>query len=186
MCPFDDPAFHPKSRYNPAHCYVKTRENFWRRRLLTPLLALLKQGITPDKLAQTLGAGFICSMFPILGTTSVLNLLIGVRLRLNHPLMQTMNQVLAPLHVVMILAYIRMGEWVFGAHEDPLTVADIVDIFKHPSWYEFFDNFGLAVVHALTAWALTAPLFFLMIYYPARYLFLLLAARRRNISAAGT
>ncbi|HEU5080237.1 MAG TPA: DUF2062 domain-containing protein [Opitutaceae bacterium] len=165
---------------------MKNRDSFWRRRILTPVIALLKQGITPDKLAQTLGAGFICSMFPILGTTSVLNLLIGVRLRLNHPLMQTMNQVLAPLHMVMILAYIRMGEWVWGAHEDPLTVTDIVDIFKHPSWYDFFDHFGFAVLHALTAWALTAPVFFAAIYYPSRYLFFLLAARRRNMSAAGT
>lgn len=156
---------------------------FWRRRLVVPVIALLKQGITPEKLAQTLGASFVCSMFPLIGTTSVLNLLVGLRLKLNHPLMQTLNQVLAPVHVVMILVYVRLGEWIWRAHEDPLTIADVLDIFRRLSWHEILDQFGWAMLHALTAWAITAPVIFAVIYYPCRQVFFAAVARRRHIRA---
>lgn len=157
---------------------------FWRRRIAGPLIALLKQGISPAKLAQTLGAGFICSMFPILGTTSLLNLAVGVRLRLNHPVMQAMNQLLGPLHLIMIVLYVRVGERIWHMHDDPFTVAEFVHCFRHASWHEFFSRFGWAAVHSITAWALTAPLFFVLIYYPFRHLFFEIA-RRRHL-ASGT
>lgn len=161
---------------------VNTLPSIWRRRIVVPILSLLKQGITPEKLAQTLGAGFICSMFPLLGTTSVLNFLIGVRLRLNHPLMQTMNQLLAPVHLVMIVLYVRLGEWIWRAHDDPFRISDFMDALRDASWREFLDQFGWAALHSITAWALTAPIFFAVIYFPFRHLFHVIAERRRNLS----
>jgi uncharacterized protein (DUF2062 family) len=140
---------------------------------------LLKQGISPEKLAQTMAAGFLCSMFPLLGTTSILNLLVGLRFRLNHPLMQTLNQLLGPLHVVLIVAYLRLGEWIWRIGDEPISFADIMEIFRQGTWREFFDQFGLALLHAITAWALTAPIFFVLIYFPCRRLFFLIARRRR-------
>lgn len=146
-------------------------KSFWRRRVVDPVIALLKQGITPDKLAQTCGAGFVCSMFPILGTTSVLNLIVGLRFRLNHPLMQTLNQILSPLHVIMIVFYVRLGEWIWQADDDPFTVREFVQSLRAASWSDIFDQFGAALLHSMTAWAITAPLFFIAIYFPFRRVF---------------
>lgn len=158
---------------------------FWRRRVAAPLIALLKQGIAPAKLAQTLAAGFVCSMFPILGTTSLLNLVVGIRFRLNHPVMQAMNQLLGPLHLVMIVVYVRLGERVWHMHDDPFTVREFIHACHTASWHELFSRFGWAAMHSITAWAVTAPLFFAVIYYPFRHLFLEIARRRHLASAAG-
>ena len=77
--------------------------SFWQRRVLAPIRALLLQGITPDKIAFTLAVGTACSVLPFLGFTSLLNLGVGLWLRLNQPIMQMLNQLLGPVQLLLIL-----------------------------------------------------------------------------------
>lgn len=145
------------------------RPGFWRRRLINPLLAQLTQGVTPDKLAATLAVGTTCSMFPFLGTTSTLNLVVGLWLRMNQPILQTLNQLLGGLHLVMILIYVRLGEWLWQASGDErFSVREMITAFGELSLREFFTQFGRAGLHALTAWAVTAPLLVALVYFPLR------------------
>jgi uncharacterized protein (DUF2062 family) len=145
------------------------RPGFWRRRLINPLLAQLTQGVTPDKLAGTLAIGSVCSLFPFLGTTSTLNLLVGLWLRMNQPILQTLNQVLGGLHLIMILVYVRLGEWLWRAPgEDRFSVREMITAFGELSFGEFLTQFGRAGWHALTAWTLTAPLLLVLVYFPLR------------------
>src|SRR6185369_3211353 len=65
--------------------------SFWQRRIIAPLRALLTQGVTPDQLAFTLAVGTACSLVPFLGFTTLLNLGVGLWLRLNQPILQTVN-----------------------------------------------------------------------------------------------
>lgn len=144
------------------------RSGFWRRRVREPLLALLTQGATPEGLARTLAWSGVCSLFPFLGTTSLLNLAVGQWRRLNHPLMQTVNQLLAAPHLLMILVYVRLGELVWRAGEDRFSVTEMIRAFGELGFADFFQRFGRAGLHALTAWALTAPLLYWFTYYAAR------------------
>lgn len=135
------------------------RSGFWRRRVRDPLVGLLTQGATPDGLARTLAWSAVCSLFPFLGFTALLNLAIGHALKLNHVVMQACNQLLGPLHLIMILAYVRLGERLWSATGDQrFTVAGMIEAFTNLGIGEFLEKFGRAGLHALTAWALTAPL----------------------------
>ena len=142
--------------------------SFWQRRVRVPLLALFTQGITPDKVALTLGVGGVCSLFPFLGFTSLLNLGVGLWLRLNQPLLQTLNQVLGPLQLVLILGYVRLGEWLWRAQDDRFTIGEMLRTFREASLGGFLSRFGWAGVHAFTAWALTSPLLLAVVYYLTR------------------
>lgn len=142
--------------------------SFWQRRVRGPLIALFTQGITPDKVALTLGVGGVCSLFPFLGFTSLLNLGAGFWLRLNQPLLQTLNQVLGPIQLVMILVYVRLGEWLWRAQDDRFTIGDMLHTFREASLSGFLQRFGWAGVHAFTAWALTSPLLLAAVYYLTR------------------
>lgn len=144
------------------------RRTFWQRRVRDPILALLTQGITPERIAASLAVGTLCSLFPFFGFTTLLNLGVGLWLRLNQPLLHTLNQLLGPLHVVMIFVYVRLGELVWGATEDRFTVNEVLSTFREASFLEFLERFGWAGVHAFTAWVLTAPLLLASIYYPLR------------------
>jgi len=141
---------------------------FWQRRVRDPIVALFTQGITPDKVALTLGVGSVCSLFPFLGFTSLLNLAVGLWLRLNQPLLQTLNQVLGPVQLVMILAYVRLGEWMWRAQEGRFTIREMLSVFREASIGGFLQRFGWAGIHAFTAWAVTSPLLLAAVYYISR------------------
>lgn len=151
---------------------------FWQRRVRDPLVALFTQGITPDKVALTLGVGTACSLFPFLGLTSLLNLIVGLWLRLNQPLLQTLNQLLGAVQLLMILVYVRLGEWVWQAQGDRFTITEVLQVFRDASIGEFLQRFGWAGVHAFTAWALTAPLLIAAVTYSARPALRRLASKR--------
>ncbi len=151
------------------HTTAGRARGFWRRRLLDPILAQLTQGVTPDKIAATLAVGTACAMFPFLGATALLCLLVGIPLRMNQPILQTLNQLLGPLHLVMILVYVRIGEWLWRAPDDrQFSVTGMIRDFADLSFGEFLQKFGLAGLHAFTAWALTAPLLVALVYYTTR------------------
>lgn len=129
---------------------VKPRLAGWLRRQLT-------QGISPDRLAFTVAAGTACSLFPFLGLTSLLNLVVGLALRLNQPVLQGLNQLLGPLQLILILPYVRLGEWIWRNPGEGFALSEMIRSFRDGSTAEFFQRFGWAGIHAFTAWAVTAP-----------------------------
>jgi uncharacterized protein (DUF2062 family) len=152
--------------------------SFWQRRVVAPLLAQLTQGTSPDRLAATLALGTACSLFPFLGFTALLNLAVGTALRLNQPILQILNQLLGPVQLVLILLYVRLGEWFWGASASVLSVSDIVQTFRDASLGEFFRRFGWAGIHAFTAWIATAPLLIALVYFALRPVMQKLASKR--------
>lgn len=142
--------------------------SFWQRRVRDPLIALFTQGITPDRVALTLGVGTVCSLFPFLGFTALLNLGVGLWLRLNQPLLQTFNQLLGPVHLVMIVVYVRLGEWLWHTEDARFTIAEMLRVFREASLGQFLQRFGWAGIHAFTAWVVTSPLLLAAVYYLSR------------------
>ncbi|MDX5443754.1 MAG: DUF2062 domain-containing protein, partial [Hymenobacteraceae bacterium] len=57
--------------------------NFFKRKFITPLLDLLKQGLTPEKLSLTVAIGAVVGLIPVFGVTTVFSTLLALRLRLN-------------------------------------------------------------------------------------------------------
>lgn len=143
------------------------RPSFWQRRLLGPLRAQLTQGVTPDCLALTVAVGTACSLLPFFGFTTLLNLVVGLRLRLNQPILQTVNYLLTPVQLSLILVYVRVGEFIWRAPPVPLSIPTLVAAFRADPWL-FLENFGLTGVHAATAWLLSVPLILAALYYPLR------------------
>lgn len=131
-------------------------------------MVLLTQGATPEKLASGIAWASVCSLFPFLGFTTALNAAVGFWRRLNQPLMQTVNYALGPLHLVMILVYVRGGEWIWRAEDARFSLAGMLRAFGELGLGEFLQTFAWAGVHAFTAWALSAPFLYGVSYYASR------------------
>ena len=157
---------------------TEVKHGFWRRHLRDPIVAQLIQGVTPDRLAATLAVGTACALLPFLGFTALLTLGAGLALRMNQPILQTLNQLLGPLQLVMILVYVRAGEWIWRAHENRFSIPDMLRTFRDASFGEFLQRFGWAGIHAATAWLISAPIIIIGIYYPLRPVIQKLAALR--------
>lgn len=142
--------------------------SFWRRRVVAPITAQLTLGATPDRLAFTVAIGATAAIFPLLGATTALTLVAGLSMRLNQVVLHTINQLLGPLQLALILVYVRAGEWLWRTPSDDFSVADVVTTFHQRGLGDFLRRFGWAGVHAVSAWALSAPLVVGAVYLVAR------------------
>ncbi|MBI1225161.1 MAG: DUF2062 domain-containing protein [Bacteroidetes bacterium] len=88
-------------------------------RFLEKLKGFLKQGATPKALAKSTTIGLLLGVFPMLGVTTLMMGAISVRWKLNLPLMLAVSYLIYPLQIVLLIPFVRVGEWLTGvAHAD--------------------------------------------------------------------
>jgi len=137
------------------------------RRVVEPLIAQLKRGLTPEGLAAAVTVSLALGINPIIGSTTVLCLLAGRLCRLNHVVMQTVNHLAYPLQLLCLVPFVRLGEKLTGADPLPLSPGLLIESFQKSFW-GFVAQFGLAYAHGLLGWVLVVPplcfgLYFLLV-----------------------
>lgn len=139
------------------------KESFFRRRIARPIAELLRQGVTPEKMALSLALGVALGVFPVLGTTTALCALVAFLWRLNLPAIQIVNYFVYPLQIALLIPFFRAGEKLFGAPHLPLSVTQILAA-VHASFWGATRFLGTTIWHAAVAWCLIAPLFVSLAY----------------------
>lgn len=133
-----------------------------RRRLWTPLLGLLREGLSPRGLAWSVAAGLALGVFPMLGATTLLCAGAGFAFRLNQPAMQLVNYLAYPLQLALLVPFIRLGEWAFRAEPMPLSLPLLLAALK-ADLLGTVAVFWTRIWHACVVWALVAlPLMVLL------------------------
>jgi hypothetical protein len=95
-------------------------------------------------------------LLPFLGTTTAACALAGRLARLNHLALQLTNYLLAPVQLLLIIPFVRLGEWLTGAEPVAIDLATVARVFTETPGL-FFERFGLAGLHAALAWAVVVP-----------------------------
>jgi uncharacterized protein (DUF2062 family) len=139
------------------------KNGFFYRRLIKPLLELLKQGVTPEKLALSVALGAVFGIFPALGCTTALCALVAFIWRLNLPAIQIVNYFMYPLQIALILPFFRLGEKLFHAPHLPISVAQIYSMTRANLW-DATKFLWSTTWHAIIAWAIIAPFLALFLY----------------------
>ena len=132
-----------------------TRAPWWKRWFVQPVINQIRQGISVDKLAWTIAIGCAAGVFPIMGMTTVVAFLAASFLRLNQPVIQVVCHALYVAHLALILPFIQLGQWVFGA--DPITgsiPALLKEFFSSPG--QFAQDYWLAALQGIVAWIIVA------------------------------
>jgi uncharacterized protein (DUF2062 family) len=140
------------------------RQNFWKRRIVAPIVAQLTQGVTPQKIALTIALGFMLGVFPILGSTTVLCGLAAVFLRLNQPIIQLVNYLGYPLQVALLIPFYRAGEHLLGRAPIPLSVPLLFQRFSADFW-QFLRDFGMIAIGGILVWLILAPPISALVYF---------------------
>jgi len=138
-------------------------QTFVRHRIVRPILDLLRQGITPEKIALSVAFALVLGVFPALGWTTLLCLIVAVRLRLNVPAMQLVNYLVYPLQLLLLVPFIRAGEILFRAPRLALSLPQILSMI-HAGVWQAIKALWVATVHAVAVWAILAPLAIYLIY----------------------
>jgi uncharacterized protein (DUF2062 family) len=139
------------------------KAGFFRRRIAQPILDLLRQGVTPEKMALSLALGVAIGVFPALGTTTALCALVAFIWRLNLPAIQIVNYFVYPVQLALLIPFFRAGEILFGAPHLPLSAPQIVGMVRASVWGSI-RFLWTTTWHAMVAWCLAAPVFVALAY----------------------
>jgi uncharacterized protein (DUF2062 family) len=159
-------------------------ESFIRRRLVNPILELLRQGVTPEKIALSLAFGVGVGIFPVLGVSTILCTIIAIALRLNLPAIQLVNYLVAPVQLVLIIPFVRVGETLLGLAPQPLSISEgfrLMAIGIAHAVTVLWD----AIVHAAFGWIVIGPVFIFVLYRALRPVLMRAARIRRPLAASG-
>lgn len=155
---------------------------FLARRVARPVAALLGQGLTPSEIALSLAVGLAVGVFPVAGTTTLLGLAIGVSLRLSQPALQLANWLTYPLQLLLIVPFVRLGEWLAGAGPASFTPSQVIARFSSDP-VEAVAAFGVTGLHGILGWLAVLPFLVLGLY--RLWLPVLASARQRQRRAVG-
>ena len=136
-------------------------------------------GLTPHKLAMAFAWGTIFGLFPVIGTTTALCAIAAVIFRLNMGAIQIANYMVYPLQIILIIPYIRLGEYIFNIPQFPLSISKLKIMFGESVW-ESLGILGNSILSGMFAWLLTAIPLFVILYFVSRGAFRRII-RRRNI-----
>ena len=117
--------------------------------------ALLKQGLTPKELIQSIIVSGLISTVPILGVSTFMITAVSLKRKLNLPVMISMSYLLWPVQILLIIPFIRVGEFIFSVPQNHHTVEEIINSFQN-SFFQTLTQLSFALVCGLGGWLFTA------------------------------
>lgn len=85
----------------------------WKRRVLEPVLALFRQGMSDETIALSIALGVVLGVFPVFGCPTIFCALAALALGLNLPAIQAVNYLAYPLQIILLAPFICLGRWMF-------------------------------------------------------------------------
>ena len=93
------------------------------------VIALFNQGLTPRELSLSIALGILIGVIPLFGIATPLITGLSIWLRLNLPLAVFMTYAVSPIHLLLFIPFIRIGEWLYGVQHSLLTFTAIKEAF---------------------------------------------------------
>jgi hypothetical protein len=153
------------------------------RYVLEPILTLLRQGSTPEKIALSLAFGIDLGIFPVLGVATILCTVIALTLRLNLAAIQIVNYLASPVQLLLIIPFVRVGEHLVRAAPQPLSIRSELRLLGHGVVGAVLVLWS-AIIHAALGWALLGPPLIYLAYLLLKPI-MIKAARSRGLARAG-
>jgi len=170
----------PYADKNPA-----VMKHWLRRRILEPLLALLRQGVSPQRLALSVALGIVIGNIPIFGISTLLCATIALVFRLNLAAIQLAQTAMAPTQLLLIIPFVRLGDWILRAPSGPVSIKAVLTLVDQGLVHTVVVLWG-AMLHAGFAWLLVAPCAAFLIYKLLTPMFARAAAKMSARRAAAS
>ncbi|XP_024163509.1 uncharacterized protein LOC112170447 isoform X1 [Rosa chinensis] len=132
------------------------------KKIVEPLLEILRKGAEPKLLAFSAALGFTIGLFPICGTTVIICGLAIASLgsHCHAPTVMVINLIATPIELSLMVPFLRFGEYVSGGPHFPLTSDALKKVLTLQASHEVL----LSIAHALLGWLVAAPFIFAAVY----------------------
>ncbi|MFC1479777.1 DUF2062 domain-containing protein, partial [Planctomycetota bacterium] len=124
---------------------------------------MLKQGVTPKKVALSMACGVVLGIFPVVGTTTLLCIMAAILLKLNPITIQIFNWLVYPLQILLLIPFFKLGDYLFQVKLLPLNTSELTAMFR-ADIFETMYIFWRLILHGIVVWLLIAPALVLGMY----------------------
>jgi len=131
-------------------------------RVKAPLIAVFKQGISPQVLALSFAFGVTGGIFPLPGITTLVCFVFIYFFQLNIAATQIINFLMTPIGVACVIPFVKLGNFIFGLEED---VSTITSLFAQEGILTALRVAGSSILRGIFAWLLLLPFLTVLMYY---------------------
>jgi uncharacterized protein (DUF2062 family) len=157
----------------------KPLREFFRCRILRPLLRQLRGGVSPRRLAWSLALGIVIGINPSVGITTFLVIMLAWIFGLSQIASQIGAHLMTPLHLLLFIPFIQLGVHLFHTRRLPLTLQQIEHLSHHP--LHLLRAIWQWEWHALIVWGLLAAIMMPLLAMYLRRALVLLMRRHRTL-----
>lgn len=126
--------------------------------------ALFKQGLTPKELSQSIIVSGLISTIPILGVSTFLITTVSLKRKMNLPIMIALSYLMWPVQILMIIPFIRVGQFIFSVPSNHHTVEEIISSFQN-SFFQTLSHLSFELLCGFGGWLLTAVPVAVFVYW---------------------
>jgi uncharacterized protein (DUF2062 family) len=116
--------------------------------------ALFKQGLTPIQLCESIIVSGALSVIPILGITTFVLTTLSIKRKLNLPLMIAISYLMWPIQILLIIPFIRVGEFIFSVPSTQHTAEEIIKSFQN-NFFQTLSKLSFELLSGLGGWFFT-------------------------------
>lgn len=121
-----------------------------------------KLGASPSELAATSTAALVVGIMPFFGVTTLIMGVIAAKMKLSFPLMYALSYIVYPIQILLVIPFLRIGEWMTGTPQADLSFQEIKAAFQ-ADFLGAIADFGVASLQAVAGWLLIClPITFLL------------------------
>jgi len=136
--------------------------DFYNTRIKAPLVAVFKQGLSPQELALSFAFGISGGVFPLPGITTLVCFVFIYFFKLNIAATQIVNFLVTPIGVACVIPFITLGNWILGIQED---VSAIATLFQTEGVLTALRVAGSSILRGIFAWILVVPFLTVILYF---------------------
>ena len=116
---------------------------------------IFKQGLTPKELNQSIIVSGLISTIPILGLSTFMITTVSLKRKLNLPVMIALSYLMWPVQILLIIPFIRVGEFLFSVPRNHHTAEEIIDSFQN-SFSQTLSQLSFELLCGFGGWLFTA------------------------------
>ena len=97
----------------------------------------------------------LISTIPILGVSTFMITTVSLKSKLNLPVMIALSYLMWPVQILLIIPFIRVGEFIFSVPQNHHTVDEIINSFQE-NFFKTLSHLSFELLCGLGGWLLTA------------------------------
>lgn len=148
---------------------LKIVESFTNK-ILIPFRLLPADGLTPQKLAFSVTIGIISGLFPVIGATTAISLILTMLFRQNMLIVQSVQWLLALFQILLIIPFMQFGAYLLSQNAVHISIEQINHAFQ-PGIISGIKAIGIFHLYAILTWILLSIPASAIFYFSFRAIF---------------